>query len=70
MTILLYLCADKLTDREKLFHGGTNDDIKPRLRTAEEIKAKYRKAGVITLCLTFLLFILIDFGVLTILFCN
>ncbi|TKY65816.1 Syntaxin-binding protein 5 [Spatholobus suberectus] len=36
---------DKL-DREKLFEGGTNnDDIKPRLRTPEEIMATYRKTG-------------------------
>ncbi|KAF7825527.1 Syntaxin-binding protein 5 [Senna tora] len=36
---------DKLTDREKLFQGGTNDDVKPRLRTPEEIIATYRKTG-------------------------
>ncbi|XP_020235711.1 uncharacterized protein LOC109815404 isoform X2 [Cajanus cajan] len=38
---------DKLhQDREKLFEGGTNnDDIKPRLRTPEEIMATYRKTG-------------------------
>ncbi|KAK9124526.1 hypothetical protein Sjap_014128 [Stephania japonica] len=31
-------------EREKLFEGA-NEDIKPRLRTPEEIIAKYRKAG-------------------------
>ncbi|ONI03742.1 hypothetical protein PRUPE_6G279100 [Prunus persica] len=31
------------SEREKLFQGGTGD-TKPRLRTAEEIRAKYRKA--------------------------
>ncbi|XP_027349377.1 uncharacterized protein LOC113860986 isoform X2 [Abrus precatorius] len=37
---------DKLRDREKLFEGGTNnDDIKPRVRTPEEIMATYRKTG-------------------------
>ncbi|KAK7395097.1 hypothetical protein VNO78_15639 [Psophocarpus tetragonolobus] len=37
---------DKLQDREKLFEGGTNnDDIKPRLRTPEEIMVTYRKTG-------------------------
>ncbi|KAL9315324.1 hypothetical protein ACSQ67_016325 [Phaseolus vulgaris] len=37
---------DKLRDREKLFEGGTNkDDVKPRLRTPEEIMAAYRKTG-------------------------
>ncbi|KAL2958014.1 hypothetical protein AAZX31_18G183100 [Glycine max] len=40
------LDIDKLQDREKLFEGGTNnDDIKPRLRTPEEIMATYRKTG-------------------------
>ncbi|QCE11939.1 syntaxin binding protein 5 [Vigna unguiculata] len=35
-----------LRDREKLFEGGTNkDDVKPRLRTPEEIMAAYRKTG-------------------------
>ncbi|KAK7256904.1 hypothetical protein RIF29_30478 [Crotalaria pallida] len=34
---------DKLSDREKLFQGGTKDDIKPRFRTPEEIRASYRK---------------------------
>ncbi|XP_054783752.1 uncharacterized protein LOC129290785 isoform X2 [Prosopis cineraria] len=34
---------DKLTDRDKLLQGGTNDDIKPRMRTPEEIRATYRK---------------------------
>ncbi|CAJ1806225.1 unnamed protein product [Sphenostylis stenocarpa] len=37
---------EKLGDREKLFEGGTNkDDVKPRLRTPEEIMAAYRKTG-------------------------
>ncbi|KAK7294709.1 hypothetical protein RJT34_17602 [Clitoria ternatea] len=37
---------DKLGDRQKLFEGGSNnDDIKPRLRTPEEIMAAYRKTG-------------------------
>ncbi|XP_058075015.1 uncharacterized protein LOC131223597 isoform X2 [Magnolia sinica] len=35
---------DEETEREKLFHG-TASDMKPRLRTAEEIRAQYRKAG-------------------------
>ncbi|XP_061348834.1 uncharacterized protein LOC133294202 isoform X2 [Gastrolobium bilobum] len=35
----------KLHDREKLLQGGTNDEIKPRLRTPEEIIATYRKTG-------------------------
>lgn len=33
------------SDREKLFQGGTNDDVKPRVRTPEEIMAAYRKTG-------------------------
>ncbi|XP_058761940.1 uncharacterized protein LOC131635341 [Vicia villosa] len=37
---------DKLqNDREKLFQGGTNEDVKPKIRTAEEIMAAYRKTG-------------------------
>lgn len=41
------LLADKLqSDKEKLFQGGTNDDVKPRVRTPEEIMAAYRKTGV------------------------
>ncbi|XP_004514218.1 uncharacterized protein [Cicer arietinum] len=38
---------DKLrSDRDKLFQGGTNnDDVTPRVRTAEEIIAAYRKTG-------------------------
>ncbi|KAF6147020.1 hypothetical protein GIB67_036739 [Kingdonia uniflora] len=35
---------DRETEREKLFQGATAD-TKPRLRTPEEIMAKYRKAG-------------------------
>ncbi|XP_077212708.1 transducin family protein / WD-40 repeat family protein isoform X3 [Tasmannia lanceolata] len=35
---------DEKSEREKLFHGATSD-MKPRLRTAEEIRAQYRKAG-------------------------
>lgn len=38
--------ADKGTERDRLFDGGTIDS-KPKLRTAEEIRAKYRKDGVI-----------------------
>ena len=34
----------KGTDREKLLEGASTD-TKPRVRTAEEIKAKYRKTG-------------------------
>ncbi|XP_021769200.1 uncharacterized protein LOC110733455 isoform X2 [Chenopodium quinoa] len=33
---------DKSTEKQKLFEGGTSD-TKPRQRTIEEIKAKYRK---------------------------
>lgn len=41
------LYAEKGSERERLFDGGTGtDDIKPRLRTPQEIMAKYRKAGV------------------------
>ncbi|KAL5975023.1 hypothetical protein ACLOJK_031699 [Asimina triloba] len=36
--------TDEETEREKLFHGATSD-MKPRLRTAEEIRAQYRKTG-------------------------
>ncbi|OIW07459.1 hypothetical protein TanjilG_24321 [Lupinus angustifolius] len=36
---------DKLSDREKLFQGGTKDDITPRVRTREEILATYKKTG-------------------------
>ncbi|XP_024024685.1 uncharacterized protein LOC21391078 isoform X2 [Morus notabilis] len=35
---------DKGTERERLFDGATSDS-KLRLRTADEIRAKYRKAG-------------------------
>ncbi|XP_057476584.1 uncharacterized protein LOC130764380 isoform X2 [Actinidia eriantha] len=35
---------DKEAEREKLFEGGSTD-TKPRMRTAEEIRAKYRKDG-------------------------
>ena len=37
-----FLCADKKPERKKLFEGGTSE-AKPRQRTVEEIKAKYRK---------------------------
>lgn len=37
--------ADKSTERKKLFEGGTSETT-PKQRTIEEIKAKYRKAGV------------------------
>ncbi|KAK3042881.1 hypothetical protein RJ639_001154 [Escallonia herrerae] len=36
---------DKETERERLFEGGSSVDTKPRLRTPEEIMAKYRKSG-------------------------
>lgn len=35
----------KETDRQKLFEESTTDS-KPKARTTEEIKAKYRKTGV------------------------
>lgn len=38
--------ADKESDRERLFQGGTGD-VNPRVRTPQEIRAAYRKAGVI-----------------------
>lgn len=38
--------ADKETERDKLFEGATSD-TQPRFRTPDEIKAKYRKAGVL-----------------------
>lgn len=38
--------ADKGTERDRLFEGTTSDS-KPRLRTAEEIKAKYRKEVIL-----------------------
>jgi len=58
------LLANKLqSDREKLFQGGTNDDVKPRVRTPEEIMVAYRKTGVMLNCPSFLfsLFILYCF---------
>lgn len=42
---ILIIAADKGTERERLFEGSSNDRT-PRMRTAEEIRAKYRKAGV------------------------
>ncbi|KAJ8769430.1 hypothetical protein K2173_002920 [Erythroxylum novogranatense] len=39
--------SDKGTEREKLFEGASTD-FKPTLRTAEEIKAKYRKQDAST----------------------
>lgn len=39
-----FCTAEKETDREKLL--GVPDDTKPRLRTPQEIIAKYRKATV------------------------
>ena len=39
----------KETDRQKLFEDASADS-KPRARTAEEIKAKYRKTGVNVRC--------------------
>ena len=58
------LLANKLqSDREKLFQGGTNDDVKPRVRTPEEIMVAYSKTGVMLNCPSFLfsLFILYCF---------
>lgn len=37
-------CKDKSMEKKKLFEGGTSE-TKPRQRTIDEIKAKYRKAG-------------------------
>jgi hypothetical protein len=55
--IFFLLLVDKLqNDRDKLFHGGTNDDVKPRVRTPEEIMAAYRKTGVMLSCFSFLSF--------------
>lgn len=45
-SFFVFRAADKLQDREKLFQGGTDDDVKPKVRTAEEIRAAYRKTGV------------------------
>jgi hypothetical protein len=42
---ILIIAADKGTERERLFESSSNDRA-PRLRTAEEVRAKYRKAGV------------------------
>ena len=39
--------SDKETERQRLFEGSSTD-TKPRMRTREEIIAKYRKAGVIS----------------------
>ena len=36
----------KGADKQKLFEGASTD-TKPRQRTAEEIKAKYRKGGTV-----------------------
>lgn len=38
---------DKELERERLFEGGSADS-KPKLRTADEVRAKYRKAGVVS----------------------
>ncbi|CAK7325875.1 unnamed protein product [Dovyalis caffra] len=38
----IFLYFDRGTERERLFEGGSTDS-QPKLRTAEEIKAKYRK---------------------------
>ena len=43
----VYFCAEGRKDREKLFNEDSSD-MKPRLRTREEILATYRKAGVIS----------------------
>lgn len=37
--------ADKRTEKERLFDGASSD-AQPKTRTVDEIKAKYRKAGV------------------------
>lgn len=42
--------ADKGSEKKKLFEGSTSD-TKPKMRTAAEIKAKYRETGVITISL-------------------
>lgn len=36
---------DKELERERLFEGGGSTDSKPKLRTADEVRAKYRKTG-------------------------
>ncbi|XP_068668625.1 uncharacterized protein [Aristolochia californica] len=36
--------TDEETERQKLFHGASGN-VKPRLRTPQEIRAQYRKAG-------------------------
>ena len=46
MFTVCYL-AEKGTERERLFEGGS-DDVKPRLRTPEEIMAAYGKARVMS----------------------
>lgn len=40
----LFEAKGKATDKQKLFEDASTDS-KPRARTTEEIKAKYRKAG-------------------------
>lgn len=45
--VFFVYAIDEEMEREKLFHGATSD-VKPRLRTAEEIRAQYRKTGVIS----------------------
>lgn len=42
-----FYIADKQTERGKLFEGGSMA-TEPRMRTAEEIRAKYRNEGVIS----------------------
>lgn len=44
-TNLKVFFADKRTDKERLFDGASSD-AQPKTRTVDEIKAKYRKAGV------------------------
>lgn len=46
----LHLDVDegKRSEKEKLFEGGSTDS-QPKMRTAEEIKAKYRKAEVLVM---------------------
>lgn len=38
----------KRSEKEKLFEGASTDS-QPKMRTAEEIKAKYRKVGVLVM---------------------
>lgn len=46
LAIQFFGTSEKHSEREQLL--GVTDNIQPRLRTPEEIMAKYRKAGVIS----------------------